>query len=38
VSYVVSEVDFWLFWFMLPGLGPKRWTEVFHSSFHWKLG
>jgi len=24
VSDVISEVDFWPFWLMLPGLGPNR--------------
>jgi len=23
VSDIISEVVFWLFWLMLPGLGPK---------------
>jgi len=24
LSDVISEVGFWPFWFMLPGLGPNR--------------
>jgi len=38
VSDVISEVDFGPFWLMLPGLGSNRQVEVFHGSFHWKLG
>jgi len=38
VSDVMSEVVFGPFWLMLPGLGPNRQTQVFHRSFHWKLG
>jgi len=37
VSDVTSEIGFWQFWLMLPGLGPNSQMEVFHSSFHWKL-
>jgi len=33
VSNVISEVGFWLFWLMLPGLAPNRQMEVFRSSF-----
>jgi len=38
VSDVISEVVFGSCRLMLPGLGPNRYTEVFRSSFHWKLG
>ena len=27
VSDVISEIDFWPFWLMLPGLGPNHWTR-----------
>jgi len=37
VSDVISEVGFWPFRLMLPGLGPNRQTEVFRWSFHWKI-
>jgi len=30
VSDVISEVLFWPFWLMLPGLGPNRLAKVFH--------
>jgi len=38
VSDVTSEVGFWPFWLMLPGLRRNYYTEVFCSNFHWKLG
>jgi len=38
VSDVISEVVFVPFWLMLPGLGPNRFAQVFHWSFHWKPG
>ena len=38
VSDVISEVVFGPFWLMLPRLGPNRYSKVFCSSFHWKLG
>jgi len=37
VSDVTSDVGFWQFWLMLPGLVPNRYAEEFRSSFHWKL-
>ena len=39
VSDVISEVTFWIFWLMLPGLGPnhltKHFTEVFIGNLDW---
>jgi len=29
VGDVISEVEFWPFWLMLPGLGPNCQTKVF---------
>jgi len=29
VSDIISEVGFWPFWLMLPGLGPNRYTKAF---------